>query len=1577
MKNPACKSLSLLMTLLALSAQAQTHYVWTNNADGNASGGWDAPLNWAPNGLPATGDTADFSTLAITNVSTISLDANQTNGALIFGDIYPQGTWVVDASGTLTLESAFGTPTISVTNQSATIEATILGTQGFTKLGGGTLILSGANTYSGDTTNSAGTLTIAAASAGSADAPASGPFGVSPLVLAGGTLNVAAGAGVLYNSIVVPAGDTVAMGTTVSGVQLALAGGFSGGGTINESGNQTAGTHLSGDNSGFSGTFNSTGNGSHRLRFDNANSGSASAIWNLNNSNTDGYGYAFGGGTIYFGALMGGGNMRSDAGGNTVTILQIGDLNLNSTWTGTINANGTQFIAISKVGTGKLTFSGNNGYNGFTAINDGVLQLGAGGNAGNIGSALVTNNSQLAFSYNRADTFAFPAQLITGTGSLVFTNLGSGIMTLGGTNNYSGDTTIAAGTIRLLRPNAIPAGPGAGNLILNGTLDVNSNNVVLNGLSGGGTIDNVTNAGAAALTIGSNDVSSAFSGVIKNTGGALSLIKVGAGKITLSGPSSYAGTTAVTGGELDLNSSQTGGGAVTVNAGAVLGMVVNSAASLPTATLAANGAALTFSGLASTTIAPLFATNLAPTGSVTINAAGSFVSGNKYPLIKFNSYTGTGGFVLGALPAGTVATLVTNGSFISLNVSVALPLVWKGNLSTNWDVSATANWTQSGAAATYADGQSVRFDDTATTGNVNLAADVVPAGVLVTNGAVNYFFTSASGNGISGTTGLTKQGSGALTLSGLTNSYTGITTISGGSLVIDADNNLGNGGGIVINSGTLSAATSLTLNANRSLAIGPATGAGAGVLDAASGQTLTYGGVIANNLAGIGSLVKAGNGTVALTGANTYGGSTTVSDGTLSLTAAQQNGSAITVADGATLAVSRTGGATLAISALTLGSGGATTMRFGNLSTANPVVTATNLTTSGAVSIGLMTGVPALGEIPLIQYGGTVAGGGFGAFNLAALPPGVTAVLTNDTANKIVGLLVQRVASYTWTGTNGPTWDVGVTTNWSYLGADVPFVQGSGVLLDDTAFTNLLNLTGNASVFDLLVTNDTVAYTIAGSGALSGSMTLTKTGTNALTIANLGNNSFTGGADVQQGTLDVRVSGGLGSGTITLAGGTLENNSATAVTLGNNLVAETNTFSILQGTGGADPQLVLNGNLSGSGTVAVVLQSSALGGMQLGGDNSGFTGTFITSNNASLRFNFNTASAGSAQANWILNSTGTDNHRIAFGNGTISFGALSGTGNCRQDVPNTLSILRIGDLNSNCSWGGTLNQGNASQQIGILKAGTAAWTITASQPYTGPTTISSGVLALATDPVTLVDGAIPNSTPVTIAAGGILDVTGRSDQAFTVNAGQTLQGSGSVNGALNVNGTVAPGDGVSGNPGVLTVSNTVNLGNITWMKLNRGSSPNSDQIVSPVAINYGGTLVITNVGGALRPGDTFTLFSSPTFNGSSFGTLVLPGYQSFDISNLGVNGTVTFLGYTKPDFSSVDFTALASGYITFNATNGAGGGPVNVLMTTNLALPIADWTPMTTNTFDGSGNYTETVTINPAVSPQFFILKAQ
>ena len=104
-------------------------------------------------------------------------------------------------------------------------------------------------------------------------------------------------------------------------------------------------------------------------------------------------------------------------------------------------------------------------------------------------------------------------------------------------------------------------------------------------------------------------------------------------------------------------------------------------------------------------------------------------------------------------------------------------------------------------------------------------------------------------------------------------------------------------------------------------------------------------------------------------------------------------------------------------------------------------------------------------------------------------------------------------------------------------------------------------------------------------------------------------------------------------------------------------------------------------------------------------------------------------------------------------------------------------------------------------------------------------------------------GSINASRNVTIAANATFDVTGRLDQQFTLLAGKTLSGSGTLNGALLVtNGaTLSPGSGV----GTLTVNNNVTLAGTNVMEI---SALTNDVLNCFGVLTYGGTLVISNVG---------------------------------------------------------------------------------------------------------------------------------
>ncbi len=129
---------------------------WTNAAGGS----WAAPANWAHSVVASgSGATADFSTLNLSSDTTLTLDGARIIGQLIFSDTTPDHNWVLSSGsgGPLTLE-ATGTPTITVANQTTTVNAMVGGTQGFSKLGSGTLVLTASNNYSGTTTVNDGVL---------------------------------------------------------------------------------------------------------------------------------------------------------------------------------------------------------------------------------------------------------------------------------------------------------------------------------------------------------------------------------------------------------------------------------------------------------------------------------------------------------------------------------------------------------------------------------------------------------------------------------------------------------------------------------------------------------------------------------------------------------------------------------------------------------------------------------------------------------------------------------------------------------------------------------------------------------------------------------------------------------------------------------------------------------------------------------------------------------------------------------------------------------------------------------------------------------------------------------------------------------------------------------------------------------------------------------------------------------------------------------------------------------------------------------------------------------------------------
>ncbi|RUT98515.1 autotransporter outer membrane beta-barrel domain-containing protein, partial [Mesorhizobium sp. USDA-HM6] len=161
-------------------------------------------------------------------------------------------------------------------------------------------------------------------------------------------------------------------------------------------------------------------------------------------------------------------------------------------------ANITSFETLSKSGAGTLTLTGSQSYGAGTTISAGTLQIGNGATAGALTTPTVTNNGTLAFNLNSDYSFA---GAISGTGAV--NKLGAGTTTLTGTNSYTGATNVNAGTLLINGNQSAATGQTsvASGATLGGTGTIGGSVTVADGgtLSPGG-------AGSApgALTINGN-----------------------------------------------------------------------------------------------------------------------------------------------------------------------------------------------------------------------------------------------------------------------------------------------------------------------------------------------------------------------------------------------------------------------------------------------------------------------------------------------------------------------------------------------------------------------------------------------------------------------------------------------------------------------------------------------------------------------------------------------------------------------------------------------------------------------------------------------------------------------------------------------------------------------------------------------------------------------------------------------------------------------------------------------------------------------------------------------------------------
>ena len=273
-----------------------------------------------------------------------------------------------------------------------------------------------------------------------------------------------------------------------------------------------------------------------------------------------------------------------------------------------------------------------------------------------------------------------------GSGNLTFT--GAGIVVNGGSLNLINDTgvlnfvsTSTAGSATITTNSgghtffADSASGGTARFILNGSGIVDISQLTNGGMTAGsiegpGTV----RLGANTLTVGGNNLSTTFSGVLQDGGTAGgsggSLTKVGTGTLTLSGTDTYTGATTVDAGVLNVTGALTSTTNVTVNGG-----TLNVTGSVSDPTINSGGLLTGTGSVGDTTVnaGGTFTPGLANTPGTSMTVAGNlaFASGALY-VVSLDPSTASFAHVTGQATLGgaTVDAVFAAGSYVSKRYTI-------------------------------------------------------------------------------------------------------------------------------------------------------------------------------------------------------------------------------------------------------------------------------------------------------------------------------------------------------------------------------------------------------------------------------------------------------------------------------------------------------------------------------------------------------------------------------------------------------------------------------------------------------------------------------------------------------------------------------------------------------------------------------------------------------------------------------------------------------------------------------------------------------------------------------------------
>jgi autotransporter-associated beta strand protein len=1348
--------------------------------------------SWVGPAVPGLGDVAVWDS-TVTSANTTSLGANIAFAGIKILD--PGGAVTINAGNTLTLGGPAIDLDLSTATQNLTVNSDLVmsaphvwdvaasrtltlggavsGAQPVTKQGLGVVTLSGTSNYTGDTTVTAGSLSVSGSLIGSTtlgNLVVSDTAGNNAVVNIGGdmtfnrlqvgTITGAAGAVNLSAGTVTAGADNELTFTFGAG---ATTGGYGSlrmtGGTINTSRFQFGGQNVAAQNGvGVGLISNGTVNASSFVILSRygtlpgtigsltvatgglLNHTSATAGQNLG-LGWQGAGRAelnLTGGTI---TSAGGRVMAYGGGGAIWTGTGIVNLNAGTLTTTAITTGGTNATAYLNFAGGTLKAVSTQA--AFLPALTGVYVNGAFGSFS--GGAVIDTNEM---------NITIPAALIApvgnGVATIPVTSGGSGYIGAPAISITDGGSGFGATAIA----NMVDDGTG------NGTLTVDTITITNPG-------NNYT-APVASLVGGGNGVTAATLGALTtaaNTSGGLT--KNGLGTLTLNGANTFTGATSVSDGSLVVNGSLASS-AVSIASVATLGGVGSLAGTVTVDSgvqiTAGDGTSgtlstqnLTFSGTGVINVGPLgnYTTNPAidtpgvltlsgGVGAVTLNLNTAPVPSGTYRLVGAASgIADATGFTLGTTPAlvgrqaaGTVQ--YDSGSKTVTYTTGGTYPIWSGAQSSEWStntISPLKNWqlADMSGGSDFIANDDVLFDNSGALKTVDISnGDVFPTIVNFTNTVGNDYSLQGI-NGISGIAVLLKTGSGKLTITN-PNSHTGGTTISNGILNF-VNGSLGTSGPITVNGGTLQWEASNTQDISSRLTLFNSTTA---TLDTNGNDVL-----LANAFGGgtSGGLAKVGNGILTLSAANTFTGIININSGTLKIGNATSLGTQAGAADGTTIA----SGATLDLGGIATG-----------VSAERLTASGTGVLGNGAINSSAAIATPFIGVRYLTLTGDTTLGftnrwdvGSATAANNGFVGGGFTLNLTGSGAGQ---------ASLNFLGET----DLGdININLGNASTAIAYLQGNttlgqpgktvtitgGSILD--VFTNS-TLTSIDKKFDL----DNGVFRISKVGAMSlpGTIKFTGVGTinaNGATVAITSSNEISGNGNfIKAGAGSLALNfANVYSGDTTVSAGALilQNSIALGATAAGTTVADTARVEL--------DNITITGEaitLSGAGT-------NFFGALQGRSGSNVWTGPITIAADATR---IGTAVNSTLTVSGVIDD-GVNDYRIMFrpadtlatpstvfvtGANTYT-GGTSIVGNGGPVVVNSINSVVSGSLTSNL--GAPTTAANGLIMIG-------ATTVGGTLSYSGPGETTDRTVQIGTNAATPVVGDIGGAAIENNGTGGAL-----------------------------------------------------------------------------------------------------------------------------------------------------------------------------------------------------------------------------